>query len=304
MKPDSAFITNIQGYSIHDGPGIRTVVFFKGCPLSCKWCANPECISGRPQIGFLELLCKGCGKCVETCPDNAVNMDKGKHRIDYSLCSSCGKCSDSCSYGALVKYGNPMTVDEVWDEVRRDKMFYDTSGGGVTVSGGEPLLHPEFVRKLFKLCRSENIDTCIETCGAVPSDAFYEVLPVTDHFLFDLKHLDSEIHKKYTGLSNDRILENAALLVENGADVVFRNPLIPGINDTEANIEAASAFIKGFGKKDLRLELMPFHRLGKDKYRALGLKYSVGDLDIMDNETLESVKKAYIDRGINCTISK
>ena len=300
----TAFITNIQGYSIHDGPGIRTVVFFKGCPLSCKWCANPECISGKPQVGFIQLLCKGCGKCLETCQYNAINTDENKHRIDYSLCNSCGECSDNCGYSALVKYGILMTVDEVWDEVRRDKIFYDTSGGGVTVSGGEPLLHPTFVRELFELCHGEKINTCIETCGNVNSKSLREVIPVTDHFLFDLKHLDSEIHKKYTGHPNDRILENASILVEQNADVLFRNPLIPGVNDSKSNIEATSDFLKGLGKKAMRLQLMPFHRLGKDKYKALDMEYALGDLEIMEKEDIEAVKKAYIDRGINCTISR
>ena len=301
---DSAFITNIQGYSIHDGPGIRTVVFFKGCPLSCKWCANPECISGKPQTGFIELLCKGCGKCVETCQFNAINTDKADHRIDYSLCNSCGECSDNCGYGALVKYGALMTVNEVWDEVRRDNIFYETSNGGVTVSGGEPLLHPAFVRELFELCHGEQINTCAETCGAVDSGAFQEVMAVTDHFLFDLKHMDSKIHKYYTGQNNDRILNNAALLVAQGADVVFRNPLIPGINDSESNIDATSEFLNGLGGRDLRLELMPFHRMGKDKYKALDMEYSLGDLGIMEKKEIEAVKKAYMDRGINCTISQ
>ena len=301
---DNALVTNIQGYSIHDGPGIRTVVFFKGCPLSCKWCANPECISGKPQIGFLELLCKGCGKCLETCPNNAINADENRHRIDYSLCNSCGKCSDNCSYGALVQYGKPMTIDEVWDEVRRDKIFYDTSGGGVTVSGGEPLLHPSFVRELFELCHGENINTCIETCGNVSTGAFEEIFPVTDHFLFDLKHLDPVIHKSYTGHSNEMILKNAAFLVTNNADVVFRNPLIPGVNDSESNINATSEFLKSLGSKAARLELMPFHRMGMNKYKALDMEYPLGDLGIMENEKIEAVKKAYTDRGIKCTISR
>jgi pyruvate formate lyase activating enzyme len=197
-----------------------------------------------------------------------------------------------------------MTVDEVWDEVRRDKIFYDTSGGGVTVSGGEPLLHPDFVRGLFELCHGEQIDTCVETCGNVNSNSLREVIPVTDHFLFDLKHMDSEIHKEYTGHPNDRILENAALLVENNADVIFRNPLIPGVNDSRSNIEATSEFLKGLGEKAMRLELMPFHRMGKDKYKALDMEYALGDLDIMEKEDIEAVKKSYIDRGINCTISR
>jgi pyruvate formate lyase activating enzyme len=301
---DSALITNIQGYSIHDGPGIRTVIFFKGCPLSCKWCANPECISGKPQVGFLKLLCKGCGKCLETCRENAINTDENKHRINYSLCSACGECVENCNYGALVKYGEPMTVDEVWDAVRRDKIFYDQSGGGVTVSGGEPLLHADFVRKLFRYCREEKIGTCVETCGFVPSESFMDVIPYTDMFLFDLKHMDSDIHKKYTGHHNEKILKNAALVIEQGADVVFRQPLIPGVNDTASNIEATARFLKKLGERAVRFELMPFHRMGRDKYRALNMDYLLDGLEIMDNETLEKIKDAYIDRGINCTISR
>lgn len=301
---NSAVVTNIQGYSIHDGPGIRTVVFFKGCPLSCKWCANPECISGKPQMGFIEILCQGCGKCKEACPNNAIRINEDAHRIDYSCCEACGTCSDNCSYGALVKYGDLMTVDEVWDAVKRDKMFYDTSNGGVTVSGGEPLLHAAFIRELFELCRKEQINTCVETCGFVSSDAFLEVIPVTDLFLFDLKHLDSDTHKMYTGHHNEKILKNAALLIEHDADVVFRQPLIPDVNDSLINIEATAEYVKNIGEKALSLELMPFHRMGRDKYKALNLEYCMGDLDIMDNEDLEAVKKAYIDRGINCTISR
>jgi len=210
---NSAVITNIQGYSIHDGPGIRTVVFFKGCPLSCKWCANPECISGKPQMGFIEILCKCCGKCIDACPNSAITVVEDKPRIDYSLCAACGTCRDNCSYGALVKYGDLMTVGEVWDAVKRDKMFYDTSNGGVTVSGGEPLLYAPFVRELFNLCRKERIGTCVETCGFVDSDALLEVIPVTDLFLFDLKHMDSGMHKMYTGHYNDILLQNAAFII-------------------------------------------------------------------------------------------
>ncbi len=301
---NSAVITNIQGYSIHDGPGIRTVVFFKGCPLSCRWCANPECISKEPQIGFINSLCQQCGKCLDACPNNAIRIGEDTHRIDYSCCEACGKCRDNCSYGALIKYGDLMTVEEVWDAVKRDKMFYDASNGGVTVSGGEPLLHPVFVRELFEICRNEHIGTCVETCGFVDSNAFLEVLPVTDRFLFDLKHLDSDTHKEYTGHHNNKILKNAAFLIDHDADVVFRQPLIPGVNDSRINIEATAEFLKNLDEKALSLELMPFHRMGQDKYKALNIEYCLADLRIMENEDLEAVKNAYIDRGINCTISR
>jgi pyruvate formate lyase activating enzyme len=301
---ESAIITNIQGYSIHDGPGIRTVVFFKGCPLSCKWCANPECLSGKPQIGFIESLCKKCGKCLEACPDNAIRFNEDEFRIDYLKCSSCGKCKDACNYDALVRYGDLMTVDEVWDSVRRDKMFYDASGGGITVSGGEPLLYSDFIRKLFDLCVKENISTCVETCGFVDPDAFLEIIPVTGQFLFDLKHMDNNIHKEYTGRSNEKILNNAALLIEYDADMIFRQPLIPGINDSQNNIKATAEFLRSLGENALKLQLMPYHRMGESKYKALNIKYNLDKTPTMDDEIIESVKKEYINLGIKCTISR
>ena len=304
VSPQSAIITNIQGFSIHDGPGIRTVVFFKGCPLSCQWCANPECLSGKPQMGFIETLCTVCGKCVETCTNNAIRRKEGEHRIDYSRCTSCGNCRDHCYYGALIRYGESMTVAEVWDAVRRDKMFYDNSGGGVTVSGGEPLLWSKFIRELFELSHKERIDTCIETCGLADPEALLDVIPVTDHFLFDLKHMDSDIHEKYTGQPNSQILKNAALVLEHDADVVFRQPLIPGINDSIMNIEATAGFLTGLGKSAARLQIMPYHRMGQSKYKALNIPCIMEEPGIADDEQAEAVKKAYIDRGINCTISR
>jgi pyruvate formate lyase activating enzyme len=300
----TAVITNIQGYSIHDGPGIRTVVFFKGCPLSCQWCANPECLSKKPQIGFIKSLCQQCGKCLDVCPNNAIRAGEDVYRIDHSRCESCGKCSDHCSYGALVRYGNPMTVEETWDAVKRDKMFYETSGGGVTVSGGEPLLNSGFVRELFELCREEQIGTCIETCGFVESEVLLEVFPVTDLFLFDLKHMDSDIHRKYTGHSNKRILKNAASLIDRAADVIFRQPLIPGFNDSLTNIEVTAKFLTSLGENAVRLQLMPYHRMGRDKYTALNKEYYMNELGIMENDELEAVKNAYIDCGIDCSISR
>jgi pyruvate formate lyase activating enzyme len=304
VTSQSAVITNIQGFSIHDGPGIRTVVFFKGCPLSCRWCANPECLSAEPQIGFIETLCTDCGTCSDICTNEAIRNGKSVHRIDYDRCVSCGDCLDHCTNGALVRYGESKTVLDVWDAVRRDKIFYDSSGGGVTASGGEPLLHAGFVRELFELCKEEQIDTCIETCGLAGREALLGVIPVTDHFLFDLKHMDSDIHDTYTGQPNGPILGNAALIIEHGVDIVFRQPLIPGINDTAENIEATAAFLSGLGKIDARLELMPFHRMGWSKYRALNMKYPMDGTGAAEDEMVESVKTAYLDRGIRCTISR
>ncbi len=302
--PQKAVITNIQGFSIHDGPGIRTVVFFKGCPLSCQWCANPECLSGELQIGFIKTLCRDCGECFKICTNEAIRIDEGVHRIDYTQCNSCGDCVDCCSYGALVRYGELMTVADVWDAVRRDKMFYESSGGGVTASGGEPLLRARFVGELFELCKGDRIDTCIETCGLADPQAFLDVISVTDHFLFDLKHMDSDVHETLTGQSNGRILENAVLLMKQGVDIIFRQPVVPGINDSVENIEATAEFLSSLGKSDIRLELMPYHRMGWSKYRALDMKYLMNGTDAADNDMVESVRKAYLDRGIRCTVSR
>lgn len=301
---ERAIITNIQGYSIHDGPGIRTVVFLKGCPLRCKWCANPENLSAQAQTGFFERQCTRCGRCSGTCKHGALVPDMDAYRIDRTRCVACGDCASACFYGALVKYGESVCSDEAFDKVRRDKMFYDSSGGGVTVSGGEPLLHAKFVAELFSDCHDEGINTCIETCGHVPWDAFEAVLPVTDYFYYDLKHTDSDVHAQFTGVGTELILENAAKLAESGADILFRQPLIPGFNDDAASIDVAAQFLTGLGGDYAQLQLMPYHRAGLTKYEALALQYTMPDVRIMDADAVEAVRVQYEQRGVRCTISK
>lgn len=296
-------VTNIQGYSLHDGPGIRTVVFLKGCPLRCRWCANPEGLLPEIQIGFIKNLCTGCGKCFNICPENALTDDGIRHRIDYNKCTACSKCVDTCDYKALVRYGSEMSVEDVFDAVRRDKMFYDTSGGGVTVSGGEPLLQSTFVKNLFELCKADHISTCVETSGFIPADKLLEVLPLTDLLLFDLKHTDPEKHRHYTGQRNDIILNNAQLAAEKEADILFRIPLIPGVNDDEANIAATAAFIKELPGKQ-RVQLMPFHRLGDSKYKALHLENTMRETAVMTPEQVEAVRQRFENCGVTCSISK
>jgi len=255
-------------------------------------------------MGFIESLCKNCGKCLEVCANKAIRHGEGEHRIDYSRCKACGKCREQCYSGALVRYGDSMTVAEVWDAVRRDKMFYDESGGGVTVSGGEPLLRPAFVRELFELCRQEQIDTCVETCGYVHPRALHEIIPVTDHFLFDLKLMDRQAHKRHTGQSNRKIMKNAGLLIERGADVLFRQPLIPGVNNSIENIEATARFLTSLGKNASRLQIMPFHRMGQSKYRALNMLYTMEGVGATDDEQVEAARKAYVQHDIDCSISR
>jgi pyruvate formate lyase activating enzyme len=297
-----ALVTNIQGYSIHDGPGIRTVVFFKGCGLACAWCANPECIPPAPQVGFIQNLCVGCGKCLEVCPKNAITMEEGCHRVDYSKCNACGKCADGCLYHALVLYGKDMSVAEVFDAVRRDKIFY-AAGGGVTVSGGEPLLRAPFVRELFELCKGDGIGTCVETSGFVGAEKLLEVLPVTDHLLFDLKIMDPGKHLYYTKQTNEVILGNARLAAGCGADILFRIPLIPSVNDDEANIAMTAEFVRSVTAAPA-VQLMPYHRLGDSKYKALNIPYETAALETMTPEKLEAVRQSFLDKGVECTISR
>ena len=300
---NSALVSNIQGYSIHDGPGIRTVVFLKGCPLRCRWCANPENLRDRVLVGFIAKLCHHCGRCAEACPRGAILPQEDK-RIHRAKCDGCAKCVEACYYDALVRYGEEMTVEAVFDKVRRDKIFYESSGGGVTVSGGEPLTHPDFVSELFALCRGDGIDTCAETCGCVPQAAFEKVLPLTDHFYFDLKLMDGEKHREYTGMDNAPILANARFLAESGADVLFRQPLIPGVNDGEENIRATAEFIRDLGRPELGLQLIPYHRLGASKYAALDEPSAMEDLKPVAPEQAEAVRVKYEALGVPCTVSR
>ena len=224
--------------------------------------------------------------------------------VNSDLGDWCAECVEACFYEALVRYGKRMTVEEVFDQVRRDKIFYDSSGGGVTVSGGEPLTHGDFVAELITLCRGEGIHTCVETCGCVPRSAFERVLKLTDVFYFDLKLMDSELHRAYTGQGNEAILENARFLAEKGADILFRRPLIPGVNSPEENVKATAAFIRSLGREDLALQLIPYHRMGTSKYAALDIPYTLEDMKPMVAEEVEAVRALYESCGVPCTVSK
>jgi pyruvate formate lyase activating enzyme len=298
-------VTNIQGYSIHDGPGIRTVVFLKVCGLECRWCSNPECISPKPEVGFIKNLCTKCGKCADVCPIGALVYEENKlPRIDYKKCTGCGECSAVCSYKAIVLYGKPMNAEEIFDVVSRDKMFYDTSGGGVTVSGGECLLQPQLVSDLFEKCRQAKIHTCIETSGFAAEAALIQVLPFTDYILYDLKHMNPEKHLRYTGKPNSLILNNVKIAAASGVEMLFRMPLVPGVNDDEQNIKETADFLHGLGGKAQQIELMPYHRLGKGKYESMDKPYLVPDIKSPDSGHVESVKKAFEDNGIVCSVSR
>ncbi|MGD1118792.1 MAG: glycyl-radical enzyme activating protein [Dehalococcoidales bacterium] len=300
-----SLVTNIQGYSIHDGPGIRTVVFFKGCGLACRWCSNPECISPGREIGFFKALCTSCGRCANTCPEGALLYGGDKlPRIERKKCTGCGACARVCSYKALVLYGQPMNAGEIFDAVSRDKMFYQSSGGGVTVSGGEALLQPQLLCELLQKCRQAGINTCIETSGFTAESALRQVLGYADHILYDLKIINPEKHREYTGRPNSLILDNARIVAASGITTLFRMPLIPGINDDQKNIRETVSFLNGLGRSARRIELMPYHRLGKGKYDSLERQYLMPDIPAPEPEHLEAVKKTFEAGGIICTISR
>ena len=297
----TAPVSNIQGYSIHDGPGIRTTVFTQGCPLRCRWCANPENLGGKPCVGFLRRLCRSCGECARACPRGAVFPGAGP-RIDRARCDACGECVQACDTGALVLYGQEMEASQVFREVRKDEMFCRSSGGGVTVSGGEPLLHPDFLIALFTLFREAGIHTCVETCAAVPREDLRAVLAVTDLVFCDLKLMDRDRHAAQTGRGNERILENARRFAASGVETRFRKPLIPGVNDDAGDIRATAGFLKELGLP--RLELMPYHRAGKSKYEALDLSYATGELPPLTGAEADRIKDAYLALDIDCTVSR
>ena len=299
----SAIVSNIQNYSIHDGPGIRTVVFLKGCPLRCRWCANPENLVPGPVLGFLSRLCRNCGRCAGACAHGAIVPGEGVYRIDRDACVSCMACADACFAGALTVYGKEMTDAEIFRKVARDKMFYDESGGGVTVSGGEPLTHPDLVADLFDRCREAGISTCVETCGCVSRENLATAAERTDHFLFDLKLMDEAKHREYTGAGNGPILDNARYLAARGADLTFRRPLIPGVNDGDGETEATASFIRSLGR-EIALELMPYHRMGATKYEALKLDYAMGELPPLSPADAEITAEKYRQLGVDCRVSK
>lgn len=303
VENGQVLITNIQRYCIHDGPGVRTNVFFKGCPLSCPWCSNPECIKPNQQIGYVQTTCRGCGYCVKECPVGALSFREGELgvQIDRNLCTECGKCAETCYRGAMKVYGKPMTVDEVFEQVSRDHQFYDKSGGGITVSGGEPLLHVEFVTELFQRAHSVGIRTAFESCLCVAPKSVKTVLAYTDECMFDLKIFDAKRHKEVCGVSNENILINARQIAESGIPAQPRMPLIPGVNDTDENIIGISKFLTSINLP--KIELMPYHKYGSAKYRSLDMDYPMGDLASPDKETIRRVQELYIANGVDCTVS-
>lgn len=304
---DRGAIYDIQKFCLDDGPGIRTTVFFKGCPLRCKWCANPESQAVKPEIGHHYTLCVECGKCVANCPQQAITIIGGdkKLAIDRKKCKVCGTCVNGCIYKALTLYGHVSTVEEIFENVNKDKAYYKRSGGGVTLSGGEILMQADFAAGLLKRCHEGGLHTCVETCGFAPEEKFRKIIPYLDMFLFDLKSLNNEVHKKWTGCSNEPILRNLDIAMDSNSQVVIRFPLMPTINDTEENlILMRDKLVELNKRKPVRIEIMPYHNFGSVKYTMTDREYEVKQLKTPTSESLRKIQKMFKDVGVICIVHK
>ena len=296
-------IFNIQHFSLHDGPGTRTTIFFKGCPLSCHWCSNPESQSQAVELLYDQKLCQGCGACVAVCPAQALSLGEGGVERRRELCRSCLTCAAACPSRALHTTGQLLSVEQLLAEAERDAVFYRRSGGGVTLSGGEPLLQAAGAAQLLQACRSHNISTCIETSCFAPWASLELVWPYLDHWFCDIKLTDSEKHRRFTGQGNELILANIKELLRRKTSMTLRYPLIPGLNDSAAELTALASWLleQDPGQP---LELLAYHRFGTAKYAMLGRGYTLEELRPQDQEELRA-KDGFLRRlGVNCINDK
>ena len=304
-------VFNIQRFTIHDGPGLRTELFLKGCPLRCRWCSNPESWLPQIQLGVYKTKCIGknkCGMCLDACPvPDTLQFYRGKLvGIDRDKCTNCMACYDECPSDAIKQWGKAMSVEECMKEIMRDVGYYERSGGGVTVSGGDPLVQADFVAELFKACKEQGIQTCLESTFHCPWSEAEKVLPYTDIVISDIKHMDSALHKQYTGVGNERVLENLKKLAEENRELILRIPVIPGANDDMENIAATADFILNELNGRVRtLQLLSFMRLGEEKYTSLGMPYEMKDVKMNRRSFQKHVNELadyFNSRGIHCLV--
>ena len=291
----AGLVFDIRHYSVHDGPGIRTAVFFKGCPLSCWWCHNPEGRSPEPNLVLDGKRCLDCGECLAVCPEGATIREEGVIRTLPALCRVCGACAEACPAEARKVAGLWIAAPAVIAEIEKDVVFYDESGGGVTFSGGEPFAQPHFLEALLDGCAARRIHTVVDTCGFVDQSLLLPLSEKVDLFLYDLKILDPSKHREYTGVTNDSILENLEALARKQQPVVIRFPVIPGINDGGEDIRKMRKFLSHLGLR--RIDLLPYHQIGLEKYRRVGMKYRLDQLQPPSIEHVQQIAAQFEREG-------
>lgn len=297
-------VFDIQGYSVHDGPGGRTLVFMKGCPMRCKWCSNPEGQSLFPEPLYLKARCVHDALCIKECASGAIGIDGDSLVFDKSKCHKCQEysCAKVCCGAAVRIAGYKISLDELFRKIQKDRAFWGKDGG-VTLTGGEPLLQSEFAVEILKRCYDSYIHTAIETCGFVPRQVYERVIAHLDWMFFDLKHIDDEKHIEGTGVSNKLILENARWLASKfKGRMVFRIVIIPSYNDSDESIDAFVEFIKSLALAEKEVNVLPLHHMGREKYTMLGRKYFYDDLTMSENSRMEGIKEIFISHGIKCYI--
>jgi pyruvate formate lyase activating enzyme len=291
------YISNIQRFSLHDGPGIRTTIFLAGCNLRCYWCHNPEALEISMRLQFFKSRCTACGECVKVCANGAQQFENGFRFYESNKCCLCGKCKQACYFDALRYSCCKVGDNEVIEEILKDKIFYGNSGGGVTFSGGEPFLQPEFLRSLLEKCKELKIGTVVETAGNVDYKIIYELLPFIDVIICDMKAFDRELHIKGTGAYNNRIIENIKKLSQDAKELWVRIPIVPGYNDNNLELCQIAAFLKTILPSCV--ELMPFHRMGKSKYESLSLPYAAAMLAPPSEDEMASYINMFSSYGLN-----
>lgn len=293
-----AMIFDIKPYSINDGPGIRITIFFKGCPLSCIWCHNPEGISPHVQKLYTQSKCIGCGSCVESCPKDALQLTPEGIVTDTQLCDLCGICATVCPTKAMEMSGREVTVNEIVSRIRRETITMDHSEGGVTLSGGEPMMQSEFLIELLDALGNEGIHRAVDTTGFARTETLLEVAKRTDLFLYDLKMMDSDRHRRFTGVPNEKILENLRILAEAGANINIRIPLIRNVNADDANLRQSAGFLASLPGNRMTVSLLPYHNIASHKYNKMGQEYDEGQMAEPSAAEIEIAKAIFAEYGI------